>query len=41
MNKRELDAFAKDAAKGIKTEKDLTEFSHMLTKITVEAVLNA
>jgi putative transposase len=41
MNRKELEAFAKDAAKGIKTEKDLAEFSQMLTKITVEAALNA
>ena len=41
MNKKELEAFAKEAAKGIKTEKDLAEFSQMLTKITVEAALNA
>lgn len=41
MNRKELEAFAKQAAKGIKTEKDLAEFSQMLTKITVEAALNA
>lgn len=41
MNKKELEAFAKEAAKGIKTEKDLAEFSQMLTKITVEAALHA
>lgn len=32
MNKQELEAFAKEAAKGIKTEKDLAEISQMLTK---------
>ena len=41
MNKKELEAFAKEAAKGIKTPKDLNEFSQMLKKITVEAALNA
>ncbi|CAM4323567.1 IS256 family transposase [Vibrio neonatus] len=41
MNKKELEAFAKEAAKGIKTPEDLTEFSQMLKKITVEAALNA
>jgi transposase-like protein len=41
MNKKELEAFAKEAAKGIKTQKDLAEFSQTLTKITVEAALNA
>ncbi len=41
MNKKELEAFAREAAKGIKTEKDLNSFSQMLTKITVEAALNA
>ena len=37
MNKKELETFAKDAAKGIKTPEDLNEFSQMLKKITVEA----
>lgn len=41
MNKKELEAFAREAAKGLKTEKGLNEFSQMLTKITVEAALNA
>ncbi|AUZ83790.1 IS256 family transposase [Methylophaga nitratireducenticrescens] len=41
MNQKELEAFAREAAKGIKTEKDLNSFSQMLTKITVEAALNA
>ncbi|MCG8428655.1 MAG: transposase, partial [Chromatiales bacterium] len=41
MNKEELEAFAREAAKTLKTEKDLNEFSQMLTKITVEAALNA
>jgi putative transposase len=41
MNQKELEAFAKEAAKGIKTPEDLNEFSQMLKKITVEAALNA
>jgi len=41
MNKKELEAFGKQAAKSIKTEADLTDFRKMLTKITVEAALNA
>ncbi|RJG50513.1 IS256 family transposase [Motilimonas pumila] len=41
MDKKALEAFAKEAAKGIKTQDDLTEFSQMLKKITVEAALNA
>lgn len=41
MNKKELEAFAKEAAKGIKTPEDLSEFSLMLKKITVEGALNA
>jgi transposase-like protein len=41
MNKKELEAFAKQAAKSIKSEADLTDFRRMLTKVTVEAALNA
>jgi len=41
MKKSELEAFAKEAAKSIKTESDLNEFRQILTKITVEAALNA
>jgi transposase-like protein len=41
MNKKELEAFAKQAAKSIKSEADLTDFRKMLTKVTVEAALNA
>jgi len=41
MNRKELEAFAREAAKGIKTEKDLNDFSLMMTKVTVEAALNA
>jgi transposase-like protein len=41
MNRKELEALGKDLAKGIKTQKDLAEFSQILSKITVEAALNA
>ena len=41
MNKKQLEAFAREAAKTLKTEKDLSDFSQMLTKITIEAALNA
>lgn len=41
MNKKELEAFAREAAKNIKTEKDLSDFSRMLKKVTVETALNA
>lgn len=41
MTKQELEAFAKEAAKGLKSQQDLIDFSQMLTKITVEAALNA
>ena len=41
MNPKDLEAFAKEAAKDIKTEKDLDDFRRMLTKVTVEAALNA
>ena len=41
MNRKDLEAFAKEAAKTLKTEKDLSDFSRMLKKVTVEAALNA
>lgn len=41
MNRAELEVFAKETAKHIKTEKDLNDFRQVLTKITVEAALNA
>jgi len=41
MNRKELEVFAREAAKSIKTEKDLSDFSQMLKKITVETALNA
>lgn len=37
MNPKDLEAFAKEAAKSIKTESDLDLFRQMLTKVTVEA----
>ena len=41
MNKKEIEALALEAAKGIKSEKDLNDFRRMMTKIAVEAALNA
>jgi len=41
MTKQELEAFAKEADKGFKYQQYLLYFSQMLTKITVEAALNA
>jgi len=41
MNKEQLEAFAREAAKTIKTESDLNDFRRMLTKVTVETALNA
>lgn len=40
MNKKDLEAFAREATKGIKTEKDLTDMRAMLTKVMVEAALS-
>ena len=41
MKTEELKKIAQEAAKNIKTEQDLAEFQQMLTKVTVEAALNA
>lgn len=41
MKKEDLQSLAHEAAKNIKSEADLNEFRQMLTKITVEAALNA
>jgi len=41
MNTDELKQIALAAAKNIKTQQDLSEFQRMLTKVTVEAALNA
>ena len=35
MDKKALEAFAIEFAKGIKTEKDLNEFSQTLAKVTI------
>lgn len=40
MDEKKLKALAAELAKGIKTEADLTAFSRMLTKLTVETALN-
>lgn len=41
MNKKEIEALALKAASSIKTEQDLSDFSCLLKKITVEAALGA
>lgn len=41
MDKKQLEAFAREAAKSIKTESDLNDFRRMITKVTVETALNA
>src|SRR5690606_29374464 len=41
MKKEELEAFAREAAKGIKTQEDLNDFRKILTKVTIETALNA
>jgi len=41
MNKKALKAFVKQAAKGIKSQQDLTDFRKILTKVTVESALNS
>ncbi len=41
MDNKALEAFAREAAKSIKTESDLDDFRKMLTKVTVETALNA
>lgn len=41
MDQKQLEAFAREAAKSIKTEADLEDFSRMLTKVTIETALNA
>ncbi|NOJ17324.1 IS256 family transposase [Vibrio jasicida] len=40
MDKKALEAFAREAAKSIKPESDLDDFRKMLTKVTVETALN-
>ena len=41
MKEEDLPAIAKEAAKNIKTEHDLSPLTKMLSKITIEAALNA
>ena len=41
MKKEDLLAIAQEAAKNIKTEHDLTALMKMMSKITIEAALNA
>lgn len=41
MDKKDVEAWARKAAKGIKTEEELNDFRQMLTKVTVETALNA
>ncbi|MEZ8825869.1 transposase [Vibrio amylolyticus] len=41
MDKNALEAFAREAAKSIKTPSDFDDFRKILTKVTVEAALNA
>lgn len=41
MKQKERLAFAKEVAKSMKTEKDLSNFSRMLKKVPVEAALGA
>ncbi len=41
MDKKAIEVFAEELAKGIKTPEDLTALSQTLKKITVEAALNA
>ncbi|GAB7220419.1 IS256 family transposase [Vibrio comitans] len=40
MDKKALEAFAREATKSIKTESDLDDFRKMLTKVTIETALN-
>ncbi len=40
MDKKAFEAFAREAAKSIKTESDLNNFRKKLTKVTVETALN-
>lgn len=41
MDKKALEAFAREASNLIKTPSDLDDFRKMLTKVTVETALNA
>lgn len=41
MDEKKLKSLAAELAKGLKTEANFNAFSRMLTKLTVETVLNA
>lgn len=41
MNEQKLKDLAAEFDKGVKTEKDLNQFTRLLTKITVETAINA
>lgn len=40
MDGRKAESFAREFAKGIKTEEDLNEFRRLMTKVTIETALN-
>ena len=40
MDKKIFEAFAREAAKSIKTESDLEDFRKTLTKVSIETALN-
>lgn len=40
MDKKQLEVFAREAAKSSKTKSDFNDFRQMLTKVTVETALN-
>ncbi len=41
MKTEDIQALAAEAAKNIRSEKDLNDFKQLLTKMTLETVLNA
>lgn len=41
MDEKKLRTLATELAKNLKTEADLSQFTRMLTKLTVETALNA
>ena len=41
MNKKEVEALAREAAKGLKTEADVTELSRAFRKVLIESMLDA
>ena len=40
MDRKKAESFAREFAKGIKTEEDLNEFRRIMTKVTIETALN-